>query len=285
MRNEVAFHHIETNGITLHTATAGPEDGPMVLLLHGFPEFWYGWRKQIEPIVEAGYKVVVPDQRGYNVSEKPEGAENYTIEKLRDDMTGLIEAFGRDRAVVIGHDWGGAVAWFMAATKPEYVEKLVTINIPHLAAMKDVILRYPPQMAKSLYILFFQLPNLPEKLMGENLKYMKQGIAASAKHGAFTEEDLTRYAEAWSEPAALISMLNWYRAMGRSRGGSTGGNVEVPVRMIWGLGDPFLDKKTAKASLNYCTQGELIFVDEATHWVHHEQPKIVNRLIKEFLGK
>lgn len=281
MLNEVEFQHIETNGITLHTAVAGPDDGPMVLLLHGFPEFWYGWRKQIKPLVEAGYKVVIPDQRGYNISEKPEGAENYTVDKLRDDMTGLIEAFGRNKAFVIGHDWGGAVAWFMAATRPEYVEKLVTINIPHPRAMKEVILRYPPQVAKSLYILFFQLPNLPEKLMLNNLEYMKQGIASTAKPGAFSEEDLGHYEQAWSQPGALTAMLNWYRAIWRA--GSAEKKIQLPVRMIWGLGDAFLDKKTAKASLEYCENGELIFVDEATHWVHHEQPQIVNRLIHTFL--
>ncbi len=281
---KVEFDYINTNGITLHTASAGPEDGPLVLLLHGFPEFWYGWHKQIQPLADAGYRVVVPDQRGYNLSEKPEGAENYAIDILRDDITGLIDALGRKTAYLVGHDWGGAVAWHTAATRPEYVEKLIAVNIPYPGAMRKAMMRYPQQWLKSSYMLFFQIPEAPEKMFqSEEYEPMKQGLAATARPGAFSEGDLEQYKKAWSKKGALTGMLNWYRALKYARIQEV--NVTVPVRIIWGLGDQFLSPKTAETSLEFCDNAELIYVGEATHWVAHEQPDIVNRLIKEFLVK
>ncbi|SDN86489.1 alpha/beta fold hydrolase [Alkalicoccus daliensis] len=282
MLDKVKFEYRETNHITLHTAAAGPEDGPLVILLHGFPEFWYGWRKQIEPLAEAGYRVLIPDQRGYNLSDKPEGSENYKIDTLRDDILGLIKGAGREKAILIGHDWGGAVAWHTAATATEYVEKLIAVNIPYPGAMKQAALKYPPQLFKSSYMLFFQLPDIPEKLLQTNgWENMKQALTATAKPGAFQEEDLQKYKEAWAQPGSLTAMLNWYRALFQTKISSP--MVQVPVRIIWGLGDQFLHPSTAKESLKYCLDGEMILVDEATHWVMHEQPAIVNRLIKEFL--
>ncbi|MFE4764858.1 epoxide hydrolase EphM, partial [Bacillus mycoides] len=126
----VKCQFVNTNGITLHVAAAGPEDGPLIVLLHGFPEFWYGWKNQIKPLGDAGYRVIAPDQRGYNLSDKPEGIDSYRIDTLRDDIIGLITQFTDEKAIVIGHDWGGAVAWHLASTRPEYLEKLIAINIP-----------------------------------------------------------------------------------------------------------------------------------------------------------
>ncbi|WP_147804632.1 alpha/beta fold hydrolase [Alkalicoccus halolimnae] len=278
----VEFHYVETNGITLHTAQAGPEDGPLAILLHGFPEFWYGWRHQIEPLAEAGYRVIVPDQRGYNLSDKPQGVKNYELNQLRDDVTGLIEASGREKAVIFGHDWGGVVAWYLAATKPEFVKKLLIVNVPYLGAARKALLRYPPQLLKSSYMLFFQIPRLPEKIFRTNdFEEMKKGIAASGREGAFTEEDMEHYKEAWSQEGALTAMLNWYRALRYARVSEA--KIKVPVRIIWGIGDSFLHPETAKASIDFCENGELIFVGQATHWVNHEQPAIVNQLIHEFV--
>jgi pimeloyl-ACP methyl ester carboxylesterase len=122
---------VETNGITLHTVQAGPADGPLVILLHGFPEFWYGWHEQIRPLAEAGFRVVVPDQRGYNLSDKPDGVERYRIDELSRDVVGLIDAAGREQAAVVGHDWGAAVAWWTALHHADRVSKLVAVNVPH----------------------------------------------------------------------------------------------------------------------------------------------------------
>lgn len=282
---DLAFRYIETNGITLHAAVAGPEDGPLLVLLHGFPEFWYSWRHQIEPLAARGYRVVVPDQRGYNLSDKPEAIEQYTLDKLRDDITGLIDQLGYRHATIIGHDWGGAVAWHLAATKPAYVEKLIVINIPHPRAMPHVLKRNLLQWVKSSYIGFFQLPNVPEKMMeAGNYQSLKQAFRATSKPHVFSQQDLEHYQKAWSHPGALNGMLNWYRAL---RKGSVqqipAGKVTVPVRMIWGLGDQFLSPMLAKESMNFCRDGNLVFVGEATHWVQHEQVEIVNLLIHRFL--
>lgn len=277
--------YVQTNGITLHTVTAGPEDGPLVLLLHGFPEFWHGWQKQIGPLAEKGYRVVVPDLRGYNLSDKPQGIENYTLNLLRDDVTGLIVHFGRQSATIIGHDWGGAVAWYLAATKPQYVDKLIAVNIPHPKAMMRVMAKNPLQWVKSSYIAFFQLPELPEKtLAAEYFKTMVGSLVSTSNPGTFSEEELGMYKEAWAQPGALTAMLNWYRAI--REGNITqvpDHKISVPVRIIWGLGDQFLSSLLAKESLDFCEDGNLVFVGEATHWIHHEQPYILNLLIDQFL--
>lgn len=277
--------YVQTNGITLHTVTAGPEDGPLVLLLHGFPEFWHGWQKQIGPLAEKGYRVVVPDLRGYNLSDKPQGIENYTLNLLRDDVTGLIDHFGRQSATIIGHDWGGAVAWYLAATKPQYVDKLIAVNIPHPKAMMRVMAKNPLQWVKSSYIAFFQLPELPEKtLAAEYFKTMVGSLVSTSNPGTFSEEELGMYKEAWAQPGALTAMLNWYRAI--REGNITqvpDHKISVPVRIIWGLGDQFLSSLLAKESLDFCEDGNLVFVGEATHWIHHEQPYILNLLIDQFL--
>lgn len=283
---DVDFRFIETNGIRLHTVVTGPENGELVVLLHGFPEFSNGFHHQMEALSREGYRVVAPDQRGYNLSDKPERIEDYTIDKLRDDIAGLIESFGETSALIIGHDWGGAVAWHLAATKPEYVKKLIAINIPHPAAMPRVLMKNPLQWMKSSYMAFFQLPNLPEKLMAANdYASMQQAMEASAKPGAFSAEELEQYRQAWNEPGALTGMLNWYRAL--RKGSLTqmpATRIRVPVRILWGVGDQFLSPMLAKESLKFCADGELAWIGEATHWVHHEQPVIVNRLIKEFLA-
>ncbi|WP_203335040.1 alpha/beta fold hydrolase [Planococcus beigongshangi] len=283
---DLEFQWIETNGMKLYTAVAGPEDGPLVILLHGFPEFSYGWKHQIGALVDQGYCVMAPDQRGYNLSSKPEGAENYTLNKLRDDIVGLIGWSGKEKAVVIGHDWGGAVAWQLAATRPELVEKLIAINIPHPLAMPKVMMRNPLQLVRSSYMAYFQIPQLPEKMMAaEDFRFMEQAMKNTSRKNTFSEEDLANYKEAWAQEGALTGMLNWYRALTKGSFNQTPGKkIAVPVRILWGLGDQFLSQQLAEESLNFCMDAELVFIGEATHWVHHEQPEIVNRLIQEFLG-
>lgn len=284
---DITFEYIETNGIRLHTAAAGPEDGGLVVLLHGFPEFWYGWRHQIERLADLGYRVIAPDQRGYNLSDKPSGVENYTLNKLRDDIIGLIRHHNRNKAVIIGHDWGGAVGWHLASTRPEYVEKLIPINIPHPAVMPKILAVEPQQWIKSSYMLFFQMAETPEKALRANdFLAMEKALLKSSRPDVFSPEDIKKYKEAWSQPWALTTMLNWYRSIAKS--GKTHGmdnNVPVPVQIIWGADDAFLSKNLPKESLKLCLDGKFVLVEEATHWVHHEQPEIVNRIIEDFLAE
>ena len=152
------YEYIETNGIRLHVAQAGSDDKPLVILLHGFPEFSYGWRKQIPYLVEAGYRVWAPDQRGYNLSDKPEGLAAYSIDELAADVIGLIDAAGEKKVFLVGHDWGAAVAWWVAAKYPERLKKLITLNVPHHSVMRKTLRSNFSQLRKSWYIGFFQIP-------------------------------------------------------------------------------------------------------------------------------
>ncbi|MCY7797047.1 alpha/beta hydrolase [Bacillus spizizenii] len=282
----VKCHFVKTNGITLHVADAGPENGQLIVLLHGFPEFWYGWKNQIKPLADAGYRVIAPDQRGYNLSDKPDGIDSYRIDTLRDDIIGLISQFTDEKAIVIGHDWGGAVAWHLASTRPEYLEKLIAINIPHPYIMKTVTPIYPPQWLKSSYIAFFQLPDIPEASLKENdYETLDKAIGLSDRPELFTSEDVSKYKEAWKQPGALTAMLNWYRALRKGSLSEKTTYETAPYRMIWGMEDRFLSRKLAKETERHCTNGHLIFVDEASHWINHEKPAIVNHLILEYLKK
>ncbi len=274
---------VDTNGVSLHTVRAGPADGPMVVLLHGFPEFWYGWRRQIGPLAEAGYRVVAPDQRGYNRSDKPDGLSAYNIDVLVDDVVGLIEAAGRDDATVIGHDWGAAVAWWLASTRPQSIDRLVTINVPHPVVFRRFLTRDPKQMLRSWYMFYFQLPRLPE--WGFSRKDYAMGVRAmrqTSRPGTFSDEELDRYRAAWSNPGAVKAMIDWYRALFRtSAERSVDFPIEVPTHLIWGTNDTALRQAMTEPSIDLCSDGRLTLIDEATHWVQHEE---ADRVIELLLG-
>lgn len=277
--------YIETNGIKLHVVEAGPETGELVLLLHGFPEYWYGWRNQISCLAEAGYRVWVPDQRGYNLSDKPAKVKDYQTDELVADVVGLIRASGKERVVLVGHDWGGIVAWQVARSHPELLHRLIILNAPHQAAISKVILRNPGQLIRSAYAGFFQLRGLPEKMLSlSDWRLAKGMLQGTSREGTFADEDLVRYQEAWSQPGAMRSMLNWYRAALRKPADSHPPlRVQVPTLIIWGAKDQFLSRQLGWESGKYCDAGRLVFLEEATHWLHLEEPERVNQLMAEFL--
>lgn len=274
---------IKTNGVNLHVVQTGPEDGPLLILLHGFPDFWYGWRKQIDPLASAGYRLWIPDQRGYNLSDKPQGFMRYSRDELAKDVIGLIDAAGREKAVVIGHDWGAAVAWWAANLYPERVQKAVILNVPHHQIILDYLRTKPAQLSKSWYIFYFQIPWLPElSARFGNWKPMIDSVQRSARPGTFTESDLNEYRKAWSQPGAITAMINYYRAAPWARLPNDQ-RIKVLTLIIWGRQDPLLVDTLAQDSLAMCDDGRLIYIDEATHWVHHEEAGRVNQLIIEFL--
>ena len=282
------YQRVKTNGIQLNVGMAGPEDGPLVILLHGFPEFSYGWRHQIDELAQAGYRVWAPDQRGYNLSDKPRRIKDYRIDKLTADAVGLIDAAGCESAYVVGHDWGAAVAWYMAEKYPNRVKKMVVMNVPNGRVMAHHLRTNPAQRKKSWYMFFFQIPWLPEFLLSRNnWAYAVKMLQSTAHEGAFTEEDLDQYREAWSQPRAFRSMINWYRAFLQktptSASSSTAAKITVPTLLIWGAQDTALGREMAQPSIDLCEDGELIFIEEATHWVQHDAPERVNQLLKEFL--
>lgn len=273
----------EVNGVTLHCVEAGPRDGPLVILLHGFPEFWWGWRYQIGPLADAGFRVLVPDQRGYNLSDKPDGRRAYDLDILAKDVVALAGSLGRERFSVVGHDWGGLVAWWTASRHPDRIEKLVVLNAPHPAVAGTYMRSHPSQMLRSLYVGFFQIPRLPEALLSASgHRSLKDAIVRTSRPGTFSDEDVAQYEKAWSQPGALTTMLNWYRAL-PFRPAMKDPAVRAPTLVIWGTRDRFLEKGLAEASLALCTSGSVRWIESATHWVQHEEPDAVNAAMVEFL--
>jgi pimeloyl-ACP methyl ester carboxylesterase len=285
MAIELRHVTVATNGVRLHAVEAGPADGRLVILLHGFPEVWHGWHRQIEPLAAAGYRVLVPDQRGYNLSDKPRGIDPYRVDRLAGDVVGLIDAAGRERACVVGHDWGGAVAWWVGVTFPQRVERLALLNIPHPYVMRRHLLHNRAQRRKSWYIFFFQLPWLPELyLRRRDWAAGVRALTATSRPGTFTESDLAFYRQAWSQPGAVTTMIHWYRAaLRRPPPRPASPRVKVPALLIWGTGDRFLGQEMARPSIELCDDGRLELLD-ASHWVQHEEPATVNRLLLEFLA-
>lgn len=267
--------------VRLHVVQAGPADGPLLILLHGFPEFWYGWRHQIPALAAAGYRVWVPDQRGYNLSDKPRGLDAYNLDTLAADVIGLMDAAGREKAVIVGHDWGANVAWWTAATYPQRVERLVILNVPHPSIMADFVSRDPDQTLRSWYIGFFQLPGLPEAFA--SLGYWNtfaRVMRSTSRPGTFSNDELGYYRAAWSRPGAMTAMINWYRAaLRRPPERDLSIRITVPTLLIWGVHDQFLKREMAQPSIDFCDNGRLVFFENATHWVQQEEADRVNQLI------
>jgi pimeloyl-ACP methyl ester carboxylesterase len=271
------------NGVTLHAVEAGPADGPLVILLHGFPEFWWGWRYQIGPLGDAGFRVLVPDQRGYNLSDKPEGRRAYDLDTLARDVVGLADALGRETFSVVGHDWGGLAAWWTASRYPDRVSKLVVLNAPHPSVAGAYMRSHPSQMLRSLYVGFFQIPRLPEAMLSANgHRSLKDALLRTSRPGTFSDDDIVYYEKAWSQPGALTAMLNWYRAL-PFRPDMKDPAVRPPTLVVWGTRDRFLEKGLAEASLSLCESGNVRWIENATHWVQHEEPEAVNAALVGFL--
>jgi len=277
--------YIKTNGIKLHVVQQGPQEGQLVILLHGFPEFWYGWSKQMSELANQGFRVWAPDQRGYNLSDKPEKVSDYRIDHLAADVAGLIKASGKEKVILVGHDWGGIVAWRVAREYPELLHKLIVLNAPHEIAMSKQPFQHPSQILKSSYIAFFQLRGIPERLFGMfDWEVVKKALVSSSQEGTFSEEDFRKYRTAWSQPGAMRSMINWYRALAMNPiNSAVPSSVLVPTFLIWGAKDQFLGHELASRSLEFCENGQGVLLGEATHWVHHEEPEQVNKLIVEFI--
>lgn len=277
---------LPTNGITLHVVQAGNPDAPLVILLHGFPEFWWGWRRQIAPLVEAGYRVWVPDQRGYNLSDKPSQISEYRLDKLAEDIVGLVEAAGVKEAVIVGHDWGAAVAWRLAGQAPQVVKKLVIMNVPHNRVMRRFLLTDWGQRRRSWYFFFFLLPFLPETFSrlgnwNSTIQAMKDiGVPTS-----FQDESWEPYREAWSQPHAFRSMIHWYRAILRfAPPHLPSPRITMPTLMLWGMQDKALKHEMAQPSIELCDRGELVMLPHASHWVQHDAADEVNHHLLRFLS-
>ena len=284
--------YANVNNVRLHYAETGKENPQLVLLLHGFPEFWYSWRHQLAVLGEQ-FHVVAPDMRGYNLSDKPTGVENYAIDVLVDDVIGLMDHFGAEKAAIVAHDWGAGVAWAVAQKHPARVSKLAVMQVPPAAVLRaNMSLR---QMLRSWYMLFFQLPWLPESLIrmrnlnGIDKAFREQMITK----GAFSDEDIERYKEALRKPGALTAALNYYRAnvgrVFRRRKGteSTGDHrVKVPTLFIFAEQDLAIIPESVRGVEDYVNaEYKELRIPESGHWVQNEAPDKVNAALLEFLSK
>ena len=286
MNDVIEETYLSTNGIRLHAVQAGPADGPLVVMLHGFPEFWRSWSKQIPPLAAAGYRVLAPDQRGYNLSDCPRDVRAYRADELAKDVIGLLDALGRQTCYLVGHDWGAAVAWYLALAYPQRVEKLVILNVPHPAVMQAFWRGRPAQMLKSWYVAFFQIPRLPEWAMSANdFAPALRSLRASSRPGTFSDEDIAAYRQAWKNSGGLSGMLNWYRAIRYSPAAPEDIRVHMPVRILWGKQDAFLSHQMAAESARLCDQAEVTLYEQATHWLQHEEPQAVTAELLAFFAR
>lgn len=273
--------YIVSNGIRLHYVTQGQR--PLMLMLHGFPEFWYSWRHQI-PEFAKDYKVVALDLRGYNESDKPKEKSAYVMSEFIKDVEGVIRGLGYDRCILVGHDWGGAIAWNFTYAHPEMVERLIVMNIPHPAKFAEG-LRTPQQLMRSSYAFFFQLPVLPELvLQAANygvIERMFTGMAVNKS--AFTPADIDAYKEAVAKHGALTAMLNYYRNALSSFRQQDWSLLNVPTLMIWGEKDTALGKELSYGTEKYVRDFQLRYIPNCSHWVQQERPEVANQYMREFL--
>lgn len=284
--DETALRHgfHDVGAVTLHVVEAGPPDGPAVLLLHGFPDFWFGWRHQIGALAAAGYRVVVPDGRGYNLSDKPAGIAAYRLDRLAADVVGLVDALGLDRVRVVGHDWGGVVAWATAALYPTRVERLAVLNAPHPDTWAPYAFRHPSQALRSLYVGLFQLPRLPELLLSAGgYRALRRTLLESSRPGTFSAADLERYVASWSEPGALTAMLDWYRAL-RHRRPQRLPRILAETLVLWGVEDRFLETPLAAEAARRCRSARVELL-QASHWIQAEEPESINAALLGFFAQ
>jgi epoxide hydrolase 4 len=282
---QTAWTHdfISTNGIKLHSVTQG--DGPLILFLHGFPEFWYSWRKQI-PEFAQDHKAVAIDLRGYNDSDKPESPSAYRMAELIQDVKGVIQTLGYSRCILVAHDWGGAIAWNLAYAHPEMVEKLVILNMPHPAKFAAG-LRTPQQLLRSWYIFLFQVPLLPELLIQlDDYRSLELALRERAiDKTAFSDADLEAYKNAFAKRGAVTAALNYYRNLLQPEWiDREWGVLEVPTLMIWGEEDTALGKELTYGTEQYVRDFRIKYIPQCSHWVQQERPDLVNQYIREFLA-
>jgi pimeloyl-ACP methyl ester carboxylesterase len=289
--SSIRHGYAQIGGVRLHYAERG-SGGRLVILLHGFPECWYSWRHQLMALGER-YTVVAPDMRGYNLSDKPARVEDYKINLLVDDVLGLVRHFGHEQAAIVGHDWGAGISWAVAQMHPEYVWKLVAMQVPPIAAWRaNMTLR---QALRSWYMLFFQLPRVPEWLMSaKDYAFVERTFKKTvARPGTFTDTDIAVYKKALREPGALTAAINYYRAntfslfLKRNRGQEeiSDGRIRVPTLFIYGEQDHAVMPETVRDVKSYIDAPyREVRIKQSAHWVQNEAVEEVNAALQSFLA-
>jgi pimeloyl-ACP methyl ester carboxylesterase len=279
---------VDSSGVRIHVVEEGPEDGAPVLFVHGFPEFWWSWRHQLDALGKAGHRAVALDLRGFGDSDKPDDVAAYSVANSWGDLSAVIDTLG-GRATVVSHDWGGAVGWTYAAFVPERVERLVVMNAPHVNSYKDL----PHQMSQlqaSWYMFFFQFEGVAEDVLSRNgYELLKEWFYGTASV-PLADDDVARYVEQFSRPGALTAGLNWYRANVPPAAYLSDTRIELPpiacpTMLVWGLDDPYLTFELARTAGEFVTGPfALQTLPDTGHWVQQERPDEVNALLLDFLA-
>jgi len=284
--------HLAVNGVNLHCVEAGREDAPLIVFLHGFPEFWYAWRHQLRALSDR-FHCVACDTRGINLSDKPARVEDYAIDVLVEDVRQLIGALGRDSAVVVGHDWGGFIAWELAVRHPEAVRKLVIVNCAHPDAFARLIIDSPRQREASQYTLAFRSERGEDLLRHDDFAGFRANILAPGRAaGHLDAADEAAYQAAWRQPGALTGGLNYYRAnrLGPALEGQSPRQprdpaecrVSPPTLVIWGEKAPYFSTENIDLLSDYVSDLTLVRCPDNDHWIVHQIPDRVSALIGDF---
>jgi pimeloyl-ACP methyl ester carboxylesterase len=286
MENGWKSKQISLNGLSIHVVEAGEQDKPLLILLHGFPEFWWAWRHQITPFADAGYHVVVPDLRGYNRSDAPQEISFYRLDILVADIIAIADHYGAERFRLVGHDWGGVIAWAVGTGFDARLERLVILDAPHPDTWALDALSHPTQALKSAYVALFQLPWLPEAALSVlDFAGLRTMVEASARTGTFSAWEMDHYTEAWANPGSLKAMLNYYRALRERKKPNLPARIHCKTLVLWGENDSFLEHHIATTALKLCDNGRLSIISNTTHWLHLEEPARVNAEIIDFLNE
>lgn len=278
-------NYIYNGPIGLETRCAGPDDGEVVVLLHGFPECWNTWKAQIPALAEAGYRVFAPNMRGYGQSSKPSDVADYHVDELIKDVDAIRRYAGVEKIHLVGHDWGAMVAWWFALNKPEQLASLTILNVPHPTVFLNTLKRKPLQILKSWYVFYFQLPYLPEITVPfGNFFIFRNVLKRTSNQGSYTAEDIQTLIDHWKIPGTMRAQINYYRSAMRSQPVPPHGDtVQTPTRILWGENDLALTVDMAHNSVSMLTEGELITYPDATHWLAHDKPKEVSLRILEHI--
>lgn len=282
----MTHEYANVNGVKLHYVKAG-NGKKLIMLVHGFPEFWYEYKNQLQEFSKSGeYTVIAPDMRGYNLSSKPDSINEYQVKYIVEDLRQLSEKLGYEKFTMVAHDWGGVIAWRFAINHPDCLDKLVIINAPHPAIFQHELKQNPEQQKASAYMLFFQDPQAEKALSANNYKQLVDMVfGPDLKTRNFTEADMQEYQKAWSQAGALTAGLNYYRAFFALGSGfdNPSYEVNVPTLVIWGEKDKYLMTSNLTGLEEYVPDLKIKRFPDDSHWIIHEQPELVNKYIKEFV--
>jgi len=279
--DEIDEKYIDINGLKLHTVIIG--EGKPLLLIHGFPDFWYGW-KNIIPLLKDEFQLIIPDTRGYNLSDKPEGVENYRMNLLVEDIHGLIKNLGYNDVYLAGHDWGGVVAWVFAEKYPKLIKKLAILNAPHPKIFQKQLQTNKKQRKASYYIFEFLKPNGEQFLFEDDYKWLKWAVfSGKDRKKNFTAEDEKKYMEAWSQPGAITGGVNYYRA--NLDFSDITGIINVPTLVIHGMNDVAVLPGVLEELDSYIEDLKTIKIENASHWVMHDDPVLIASEFRKFFDQ